>query len=239
MLGRRERSLLAVPATVLSSIAIAVELWSTVPRWILVVLLGGTVVWTAFAIGWITRSWSRAGSRELSDPDFLLKLLDDGMPPTFVKRWDAKEKRGHHIFENTAFDRVQNINDTVPVSEKRREVIHADHRKGDLEAIEQGRSVQLELCDRAAGEAERHILTMKTAVKHRGKQYVVGWFVPVSFEGSPVKAPGPDGTVRLRQYGFQVVFRLAQSLQDARIVPVGKAILDAAETPASTGAARR
>ncbi|HEV2755360.1 MAG TPA: hypothetical protein VG318_06240 [Actinomycetota bacterium] len=162
---------------------------------------------------------------ELEDASFLSKVLDEGMPPAFVKRWDPDRNEGDHIFENGAFKRIQDAAKTVGVAEDRRTVIHADHHRGDLAALNEGRSVQLEISDRRTGETERVILTTKTRVVHGGTTYIVGWFVPVGLRGSTVTAADVGDVVCLREDRLQVVFRLASASGDARQeVPVGEAV---------------
>lgn len=228
MVKRRDKLMLALPLSIGSGVVLVWELLTAVPRPLGLVVIGAGVLWTAFAVGWIGRNvrlGHLGGERALENPELLRKVLDEAMPPTFVKVWDAEAERGDHVFENRAFHRVQDATATVEVEEERRRIIHDDHRHGDLAAIRDGRSVQLEVSDRRTGNAERPILTTKTRVVVGDTTYIVGWFVPVAVDGAAVvKAPIADATVRVRERGFHAVFRLAHASQEPFEIPVGQAL---------------
>jgi hypothetical protein len=238
--GRRELAILLGPATALGAVAGIWEVLTTVPHPWGHILVGAGVLWLAVAVGWIARTYKTGGGwdkRALADADFLLEVLRTAMPPLFIKVWDDKETKGKHIFENQAFDRVQDAKGTFDVEDERRALIRQDHHRGDLAALDEG-SVQLEISDRRTGASERPILTTKTCITYRRKKYIVGWFVPVCLDGAVV---GPadvcQENVRVREHGFQIVFRLARAAKDARAVPVGEALRPAA--PASNASPAR
>lgn len=181
-------------------------------------LIGGML--SAFAVGWRVlrrRSLSRRESRlvlrwpgrfrsdipdVVFDHEFLLKLFLIGMPPAFVKE-EGRQSKMEHVFGNNAFFRFQQPPDAAVVGEGRRKEIVADHEVGDLAALTQGWSCQVEVSDTLAGGHERVILTTKTKIPHLGKNYVVGWYVPVD-----VRQPLPDSEMCLEDEMDQVRYKL-------------------------------
>jgi hypothetical protein len=159
-------------------------------------------------------------SEVIFDPEFLLKVIIQGMPPAFVKQY-GEGSHGEHILQSQALVAVQQDPAYAPISGLRRRKIVRDHRQGDKLAMGQGTCHQLELADTLLEDRERVILTTKAPIEHRGRRYVVGWYVPVD----DLHTVPSESHILLEEDAHQVKFRLAKSRQRGGIrVRLGDAL---------------
>lgn len=184
--------------------------------------LGGGV-WLSRARRGVGQQWAGTiaeGAESVAlDPEFLLKVFAEAMPPAFVKEV-LPDGTSRHIVQSHALLNVQQSPDTTPAPPGgRRSEIKADHATGDERALREGCSRQLEASDTLAGDRERVILTTKTCVRHRGREYVVGWYVPVDLTTDVADH------VCLKDEAHQVLYRLAPAKGGKGIrVEVGAAL---------------
>jgi hypothetical protein len=161
------------------------------------------------------------------DSSFWHKLFD-AMPPAFVKEVggdNGEEDEGglptnKQIAENAALQRFQGPVMPGRPEDEDREIIVADHQRGDAEAVGTGQSRYLESSDTYGINPARQILTLKTPIEHGGKKYVVGWFVAVELP----ETLGADQTHWARETGGQVTFGLTtESGGDGIRISIGEA----------------
>jgi hypothetical protein len=158
----------------------------------------------------------------LFDPEFLLKVFVRGMPPAFIKEYPLNPQRPH-LLESDALSRVQDIPGLAEELPAKRKAIIDDHLTGDQATLNSGRSWQIELADTVAEGRPRLILTTKTRIEHRGRQYVVGWYVPIKADIGEVSS---RSQICLREEGHQVVYRLAREQPNRGLtVRIGRALL--------------
>jgi len=150
------------------------------------------------------------------DARFLLDLLYYAMPPAFVKELHlnpddpSKIQSSHHIIRNAAFLNIQRDSELLPA--KVRTPARKDYNEADERALEEGRSWQLEVADRLAGDRKPvTILTTKTMMRREGKVYIVGWYIPIELE-SKLELAGDD--VCLNSYAHQPIFHPVLSGDD-------------------------
>ena len=154
------------------------------------------------------------------DPEFLLKVFLEAMPPAFIKGRSGRSKKWHLLESNALVD-VQRSPYTreVEISPRRAQVL-ADHKWGDEAALDDGRSRQLEVSDTMAGERERTILTTKTCIRHDDRDFVVGWYVPVELRNAP-----DEDEIRVKDEAHQLLYRPLLARGDRGIkVRVGAAL---------------
>lgn len=176
-------------------------------------LIATGMVWVAFerrrVAGLMPRTVSGTLPEVATDAEFLLKAFVQGMPPAFVKEVTDTES-SKHVLQSDALAQLQSLNDRIPLRldlayvDERRRMIKADHRRADEQAMNAGRSRQIELLDALEGDPLRTVLTTKTRVDHHGRTYIVGWGIPVYLTNRPA-----SNTIQLRHDSNTVQFNLA------------------------------
>lgn len=144
----------------------------------------------------------------------------DAMPPAFIKAVKDGQinavKDGQpienleHIAENTALEGFQQRGRPGTEIDKERDLIRADHHAGDKAALAGGSSLYLESSDTYGTNAARQIFTLKTLIEYGGREFVVGWFVPVELPTTL----GRREVYRAKETGQQVTFGLIDAPDD-------------------------
>lgn len=162
----------------------------------------------------------------LYDAPFWHKVFD-AMPPAFVKAVSADEPHAiDHIAENASLERFQGSSRPGTDTDEERNLIRADHRRGDEEALSGGKSLFIESSDTYGISPTRQIVTIKTSVKYGGQRFVVGWFVPVELP----QTLGKSETYCAKETGQQVTFGLLNAPDSEGIrLTIGEAAQRAAE----------
>ena len=167
----------------------------------------------------------RFSDRILYDVSFWHKVFD-GMPPAFIKAV-SEEGQIQHIAENEALNQFQGSVSADAAEGEETKTIRTDHRQGDEDALANGKSLYLESSDTYGINPARQIVTLKTAVKLHGREFVVGWFVPVELP----ETLGPDRTYSAKETGRQVTFGLVGAPDHESIrITIGDGARRAAQT---------
>jgi hypothetical protein len=126
------------------------------------------------------------------------------------------------ILYSRELDRFQRSRQTTTVSDgSGQSVIQADHARGDDRALREQWSVQLELPDSYVRGRLFPILTYKTRFEHKGRTYIVGWYVPVELSS----LDDDTTSLCLREEIGQILFRLARAKDgEGSQVAVGEAL---------------
>ena len=164
---------------------------------------------------------------EANDVDFMFTMFYSAMPPAFVKR--VERARGSESFEasdifySRAFDEIQEAMENRSDSGGLPEAVLRDHHQGDEEALTGRRSCQLEVPP-VTGRRRLPILTMKTHFKHKGKDYIAGWYLPVDLAELEIKDSSTE--LWLREAYDQPQMRPSVESDDQRgiRVSVGEAL---------------
>jgi hypothetical protein len=137
----------------------------------------------------------------------------DAMPPAFIKAHADGPAAGDlkHIAESEALKNFQGREragtGTPAQTDRDRDLIRGDHREGDEEAIATGGSRYLESSDTYGANPTRQIVTVKSAFDYGGRQFVVGWFVPIELP----ETLGRARAHRAKETGLQVTYRLTDA----------------------------
>jgi hypothetical protein len=161
--------------------------------------------------------WRVSSKVDVHDP-FWVKVFDS-LPPAFIKEYP----HDRHIVDNSAL-RVFQGEKPSEILEDDQARITKDHEAGDTKTATKGASVQLELSDAFPGKHPRPILTFKKRVKHDGRTFIVGWYVPVELPSEPSLR---KQELDLRECGGQVLFgRLQETTDDPHpfVIDVGQSI---------------